>query len=134
MTIRVHVAVGIVVNLQGEILIAKRSADQHQGGLWEFPGGKVEEGETVEAALKREFLEEVNLELRSLESALQIHHDYRDKQVLLDVYLCKRFSGQARGLEGQPLKWVPVGELSNYAFPKANQAIIDWIVNDNSRQ
>lgn len=124
---QVHVAVGVVINDKHEVLIAKRHSHQHQGGLWEFPGGKVEPGETTFSALKREFKEEVNLDLIQSESLLVVEHDYGDKQVKLDTLVVKHFSGIAVGLEAQEVKWVKVNELTSYEFPKANEVILDAI-------
>ena len=123
----VHVAVGVIVDKAFNILIAKRAAESHQGGLWEFPGGKVDAGETVEVALSRELKEELAIELSQCEALLEIHHDYVDKSVLLDVWLVTDFKGEACGNEGQPVEWVPVENLRGYAFPAANEAIITAI-------
>ncbi len=120
----VHVAVGVVVNRDRKILIARRHETQHQGGLWEFPGGKVGAGESVQEALKRELLEEVNISIRESASLLKISHDYGDKQVLLDVCYVNVFSGTAVGREGQPVKWIEVDDLDRHEFPAANQAIL----------
>ena len=123
----VHVAVGVIKDAQNKILIAKRANDAHQGGLWEFPGGKVEPGESVLDALKREFKEEVNLDIHQAEPLMEIKHDYGDKVVLLDIYVSNDFSGTAIGVEGQTVKWVSVDQLSEYDFPEANQAIIQTL-------
>ena len=123
----VHVAVGVVVNSKRQVLIARRHASQHQGGLWEFPGGKVLAGEDVQQALKRELLEEVNIDVGESAALLQIHHDYGDKQVLLDVWCVSDFSGEAAGCEGQPVKWISVEELDSHDFPAANAEIIDQV-------
>ena len=125
----VHVAVGVVVNPAREILVARRHQDQHQGGLWEFPGGKVAPGESVQQALKRELKEEVNIVVRECASLLKIHHDYGDKQVLLDVWYVHVFAGDARGCEGQPVRWVSVPELETLEFPVANQGIVAAVRN-----
>ncbi|WP_373083932.1 8-oxo-dGTP diphosphatase MutT [Zhongshania sp.] len=126
---RVHVAVGVVFNPLGDILIARRANDAHQGGLWEFPGGKVEAGEGVCDALARELHEElgIHIELASCRSLIEINHDYGDKRVCLDVWLVSRFSGEAIGREGQPLRWVSPQALSDYVFPAANVAIVEAI-------
>ncbi len=124
----IHVAVGAVFSPQGEILIAKRPAHKFQGNLWEFPGGKVEIGETGEQALVRELQEEVNLTPKSFTSLIQIEHDYGEKAFLLDVYLVKEFSGEVQALEQQEVKWVSPERISYYPFPKANQAIIDKLL------
>jgi 8-oxo-dGTP diphosphatase len=125
----VHVAVGVLVNPAREILVARRHQDQHQGGLWEFPGGKVAPGESVQQALKRELKEEVNIVVRECASLLKIHHDYGDKQVLLDVWYVHLFAGDARGCEGQPVRWVSVPELETLEFPAANQGIVAAVRN-----
>jgi len=121
----VHVAVGVIRNSSGEILLGKRHADSHQGGLWEFPGGKVEAEESVQQALLRELREELGIEISPATPLLEVRHDYGDKQVLLDVWLVDGFSGVASGLEGQALRWVPVTALSEYAFPAANAPIVE---------
>ena len=119
-----HVAVGVVVNGAGQILITRRANDAHQGGLWEFPGGKVEATESVQRALARELHEELDIVVSCSEALLQVRHDYSDKSVLLDVWLVSAFTGEARGVEGQPLNWVARSELAGYEFPAANQPII----------
>lgn len=120
----VHVAVGVIVNHDGKILIAKRPQTVHQGGLWEFPGGKVEPGESVYQALVRELYEELAVTVEKIEPLIKIQHDYGDKSVLLDVYKVTHFSGDACGNEGQPIAWVAVEDLKQYPFPSANRAII----------
>lgn len=127
MSKQIHVAVGVIRDQQDRVLIAKRAAAQHQGGLWEFPGGKVESGESVLDALKREFKEEVALDIHDAKPLIQISHDYGDKSVLLDVYQSQLFSGSARGMEGQPVEWCPIDLLHEKAFPAANTPIIDAI-------
>jgi len=121
---RVHVAVAVIVNSDGHILIAKRPEHVHQGGLWEFPGGKVETGESLELALKRELKEELGIELQACEPLLEIHHDYPDKQVFLDVWSVTGFSGDAYGREQQPVLWIEPEQLFEYDFPEANQPIV----------
>ncbi|RKF20859.1 8-oxo-dGTP diphosphatase MutT [Alginatibacterium sediminis] len=121
----VRVAVGVILRAE-EVLVAKRHEDQHQGGLWEFPGGKIEPQESASKALARELLEEVNLEVISLaqEPWLSLSHDYGDKRVELIVFIVRDFKGEAKGLEGQPLRWLKVQELETSDFPKANAVII----------
>jgi 8-oxo-dGTP diphosphatase len=121
---RVHVAVGVIRNHDGRILVALRSADQHLGGLWEFPGGKVEAGESVEQALARELHEELGINVLANSALCCIQHDYSDKSVLLDVWIVTEFSGTAQGKEGQPLRWLFPHELEHTDFPQANRAII----------
>ncbi|SEQ37896.1 MULTISPECIES: Nudix family hydrolase [Pseudomonas] len=121
---RVHVAAAVIRNPQSEILIAKRSKEQHQGGLWEFPGGKVEPGEDVQVALARELSEELGIQVEACRPLIQVCHDYTDKSVLLDVWEVTSFAGEAKGLEGQPLAWVRPRDLPDYEFPEANIPIV----------
>ena len=126
----VHVAVGVIFNSkQDQILIAKRPKHLHQGGLWEFPGGKVGIGESVDQALTRELFEEVGITPIQAQPLMGVHHDYSDKQVFLDIWTVTQFTGNAQGAEGQQIKWVDLPELyrpeSQYKFPQANQAILD---------
>lgn len=123
----VHVAVGVIIGNDGTILIAKRPDKTHQGGLWEFPGGKVEEGESVFDALKRELYEELAIETLASEPLIKIRHDYGDKTVLLDVHKVTIFVGEAKGNEGQPIAWVAPKNLHRYEFPAANRPIITAI-------
>ena len=123
----IHVAVGVVVKDDGSILIAKRPAKAHQGGLWEFPGGKIETGETLFDALKRELFEELAINVLETEPLIKIRHDYGDKIVLLDVQKVIRFSGEPHGNEGQPIQWIDPVQLINYEFPAANVPIITAI-------
>jgi 8-oxo-dGTP diphosphatase len=128
MTKRVHVAVAVITNSDGYVLIAKRPDHAHQGGLWEFPGGKVEAGEHLEAALQRELREELGIELQSCQPLLEIHHDYPDKQVFLDVWTVTSFSGQAYGREQQAIRWVTLETLNEYDFPEANLPILQALL------
>ncbi len=122
---RIHVAVGVILNKDNQILLAKRPAHLHQGGKWEFPGGKVEANETTSEALIRELKEEVNLDINATEPLMTISHDYPDKQVLLDIHTVKSFSGEAKGLEGQLIEWAELTDIENYDFPEANKQIVD---------
>ncbi|TBV16198.1 Nudix family hydrolase [Stutzerimonas kirkiae] len=120
----IHVAAAVIRSADGRILIAKRPLDKHQGGLWEFPGGKVEAGESVEAALARELVEELGIRVTRARPLIQVRHAYPDKQVLLDVWEVSAFEGEAHGAEGQPLAWVQARDLPDYQFPAANLPII----------
>ena len=124
---QVHVAVGVILDDRDRVLISRRADDAHQGGLWEFPGGKVEAGESLREALARELLEELDILVDDSEPLLEISHDYSDKSVLLDVHVVRGFRGQPRGLENQPLAWVSASQLSDYQFPAANVPIVDAV-------
>ncbi|HDZ39559.1 MAG TPA: Nudix family hydrolase [Marinobacter sp.] len=121
----VHVAVGVIVR-EGRVLIARRPDHVHQGGLLEFPGGKVEPEETVQAALVREIAEETSLQipLKSLQPVICIRHDYGDKRVRLDVWRTDKARGEAHGREGQSIHWVSPNDLRDEDFPVANRGII----------
>ena len=96
-----HVAVGVIKDYEGNVLISLRHDSAHQGGLWEFPGGKVENGESVEQALKRELKEELDISVQKLDPLIKIKHQYTDLNVLLDVWTVRLFSGVPMGHEGQ---------------------------------
>lgn len=128
----IHVAVGVILRDQ-HILLALRSSKQHQGGKWEFPGGKVEAGETVQQALSRELQEEVAIQVSESSAFMQLQYAYPEKTVLLDIHLVTRFSGEPHGREGQPLRWASVAELSQLDFPDANQPIVERIKQHFSR-
>jgi len=124
----VHVAVGVILDSQDRVLITKRSEHAHQGGLWEFPGGKVEAGETVRAALARELAEELGIDIGSIKPLTKVSHDYTDKKVCLDVWIVRNYSGEPTGCEGQPLKWLQAKELKLYDFPQANTPIVNAVI------
>lgn len=122
----VHVAVGVILR-GAQVLLALRSSKQHQGGKWEFPGGKVEQGETVEQALQRELAEEVAIDVTASTAFMQLEYAYPEKTVLLDIYLVTGFDGEPEGREGQPLRWVGIAGLGDIEFPDANQPIVERI-------
>ncbi len=129
----VRVAAGIILqsspkNIQ-QVLIAKRPQDKHQGGLWEFPGGKVEPTESAEQALARELKEELNISIGEPVFFKQISFDYGDKLVCLDFFQIEQYQGEALGCEGQVIRWVALEQLANYTFPEANWPIVDLLLN-----
>ncbi|WP_096085325.1 8-oxo-dGTP diphosphatase MutT [Agaribacterium haliotis] len=126
----IAVVVGVIENRDGEILISRRQAQQHLAGLWEFPGGKVDSGESKEQALVRELKEELDLELEpgAADFLFDIEHDYAEKRVCLHIFHVRQFSGEAKSMEGQPLSWVSRSEIADYEFPEANKRIVEWLV------
>lgn len=118
------VAVGIIKSAAGEVLVAQRHASADQGGLWEFPGGKRELGESARAALDRELQEELGIHVQKAHSWLNYRHSYQRYTVIFDCWLIESFSGEPVGCEGQPLRWVGLGDLNNYEFPEGNKPII----------
>src|SRR5690554_6293328 len=121
---RIHVIAAVIRDDQNRILIAKRPDHVHQGGLWEFPGGKLEAGEPRFDGLVRELREELGISVTDARPLLDIRHDYPDKSVRLDVWLVSGFDGEAHGAEGQPVRWVAASELDEYEFPAANAPIV----------
>lgn len=128
----IHVAIGVIIDRNDRVLIAKRSADQHQGNKWEFPGGKIERDETATEALSRELNEELDITVGSAIYLFDITHEYpNSKTIKLSVYEVKNWSGIAVGREDQPLKWVEKHELQDYDFPAANTEIIKKLFINN---
>ena len=123
MSKQVHVAVGVIYR-DREFFLTKRAVNVHQGGKWEFPGGKVESGETVAQALARELKEEVAIDVLACQPLIVIEHDYGDKKVMLDVFLVDNFAGEPNALEGQEQAWFSLTDLTVLDFPEANKAIV----------
>ncbi|MBJ7551827.1 8-oxo-dGTP diphosphatase MutT [Marinomonas ostreistagni] len=119
----IRVAAGIIMR-DDQVFIALRSQDKHQGGCWEFPGGKVEMGEEPDTALARELAEECGIAVQESAPFKLIRHDYSDKSVELHFFLVTGFSGEPHGKEGQEVAWVPRQELGRYTFPEANVPIV----------
>jgi 8-oxo-dGTP diphosphatase len=119
-----HVAVAVIRDREGRVLLSRRHEHLHQGGLWEFPGGKLEPGEPLEQALRREIREELGLELLGHRPLIRVTHGYSDRRVVLDVHMVTEYQGEARGLEGQPLEWVPPENMGHYPMPAADRPII----------
>ncbi len=119
------VAAAAIANASGEILLARRPPTAHQGGLWEFPGGKVEPGESPNDALKRELAEELGIELVAHRPLIRLRHCYADRCVVLDVHRVTDYRGEPRGLEGQPLVWAAAEQLADYPMPAADRPIVN---------
>jgi len=120
----IHVAAGAVVDPEGRVLIAQRPPQAHQGGLWEFPGGKLERSETPEQALARELAEELGIKIAACRPLIRVEHDYADRRVLLDVYRVDAYEGMPVGREGQPLAWLEPWAMDPAQFPAADRPII----------
>ena len=118
-----HVAVGVIVQNE-RVLICWRDASLHQGNRYEFPGGKLEVGESPEQALKRELREELAIEVQHCVKAQQLYFNYPEKTVCLHIFKVTQFTGQPKGQQQQAVMWVPISELSNYRFPDANAPIL----------
>lgn len=122
---QVWVAVGVIYDPKQGYFICRRATHQHQGGKWEFPGGKVEQTETVQQALARELQEEIGINVKAAQPLLVIEHSYSDKAVKLDVWFVTEYTGTAQSLEGLENRWVQLDELEQFNFPEANRPIID---------
>jgi mutator protein MutT len=108
----------------GDVLVAKRDAAQHLGSAWEFPGGKIEDGEDPEAAALRELREETGLEATSAESLLVFVHDYPDRRLRFHAFLVREASGEVKIDGNRRWAWVTPGELGDLTMPDANRAIV----------
>lgn len=126
-----HVVVGAVFNGSNEVLLAFRPPTAPQGGLWEFPGGKIEAGESAQHALARELQEEIGISVISARPLIRIRHHYHENQgsktVLLDVWRVDAFAGKPFGREGQPVEWVAVKDLAQRHYPAANWPIVNAV-------
>lgn len=122
-----------LIDVEGRILLTQRPEGKSMAGLWEFPGGKVEPGETPEHALIRELQEELGID--TWESCLApltfASHSYEDFHLLMPLYACRKWNGFPQGREGQTLKWARVNELRDYPMPPADIPLIpilrDWL-------
>jgi len=127
------VAAVALVDADGHVLLARRPAHKEHGGLWEFPGGKVEMGETPEAALIRELREELGIDVpaRCLAPLTFASHAYERYHLLMPLYICRNWEGEPQPLEGQALAWVRASALRDYPMPPADEPIIpilqDWL-------
>jgi 8-oxo-dGTP diphosphatase len=122
-----QIGVAVIWNPSGQILIDKRKASGAMGGLWEFPGGKIEAGETVVECIVREIREELGIEIVVLEHLISIDYSYHTFQLTLIVHHCQHISGIPQPIESDEVRWVNVSELDNYKFPAANVEIIQAI-------
>lgn len=120
-----QIGVGVVWNEQHQILIDRRPQKGLLGGLWEFPGGKIEPHETPESCIRRELQEELAIEVEVGDRLITIDHAYTHFKVTLNVFHCRHLSGNPQPIECDEVRWVTVDELEQYPFPKANVRIIE---------
>lgn len=129
---RVRVAVGIVEDAQGRVLVGQRTVKDAYFEKWEFPGGKLEQGESAEQALVRELSEELGIDVQQMAPLTMIEHDYPDRHVQLNVFRVTKVSGEATGREGQALRWLRPDELYALDFLQGNTAIIDMLTSKSN--
>ncbi len=126
----VLVAACALIDADGRVLIAQRPQGKQLAGLWEFPGGKVEPGETPEECLIRELREEIGIETKvaCLAPLTFASHSYDDFHLLMPLYVCRRFEGIAMPMEGQKLKWVRPRQMRDYPMPPADAPLIPALI------
>lgn len=124
------IAVGIIIKNK-KILIARRPPGALLGGLWEFPGGKQEKGESLPETCIREAAEETGIHIRVKTKLMDMHHAYSHFKVHIHAYICSHVSGRARAKRCAQIKWIYPGELAQYAFPRANRKIIERLIRCN---
>ena len=125
----VLVAAAALIDVDGRVLIGKRPKGKQLEGLWEFPGGKVEEGETPEACLIRELNEELGIEVTQacLAPFAFTSHGYDSFHLLMPLYLCRRWNGVAQAREHEALAWVRPNKLTDYPMPPADAPLVAWL-------
>lgn len=123
------VAACALIDVDNRILLSKRPEGKALAGLWEFPGGKVEPGETPEETLVRELREELGIETKvpCLAPLTFASHTYDTFHLLMPLYVCRRYEGIPRGAEGQEIKWVRAGQLRDYPMPPADEPLIPFL-------
>ena len=119
----IEVAAGLVF-CEGKLLITQRPPGRHLAGLWEFPGGKCEAGETLPECLQRELLEELGIVVNVRERVMTTTQAYPEKTVKLDFFICQIVTGEVQGMEGQAFAWVKKEDLSRYLFPEADTQLL----------
>ncbi|GBK98422.1 8-oxo-dGTP diphosphatase MutT [Vibrio harveyi] len=130
---RIHIVAAIIFNQdKSQIFITKRPDDKHKGGFWEFPGGKVEQGESVEQAMIRELEEEIGITVTEQSLFEHLEYDYPEKSLKFDFMTVSKFDNQPYGREGQEGRWVDVAALLDYTFPEANVPILERVIKEFS--
>jgi|TARA_B110000977_G_scaffold23864_1_gene28872 8-oxo-dGTP diphosphatase len=123
--LKIYVVAAVIWAKNKKILITKRPDNKPQGGFWEFPGGKIERDETPTEGLFRELKEELAISVLEMRPFIKLEHEYPERSIILDVWMVEKFTGNARGNEGQTIAWVSIDQLNQYQFPEANRLIVD---------
>ncbi|MDC0609292.1 8-oxo-dGTP diphosphatase MutT [Vibrio sp.] len=128
---RTHIVAAIILNsAHDQAYITKRPEHVHKGGFWEFPGGKVEVGESSEQAMIRELQEEVGITVTQQRLFEHLEFDYSDKSLTFDFMLVTQFDGEPFGREGQEGRWISISQLDQYEFPEANIGIVKGVMKE----
>jgi mutator protein MutT len=125
------VVVAAIIRRENQILITRRFNDVHLPGFWEFPGGKVESGESLFAALEREILEELGMKIRVEDEYFTIQHEYPERTVRLHFFNCSIVGGKPQALGVADMRWLRPGELGQFQFPPADEELIKRLVGDS---
>ena len=125
----ISVAAGLIFR-NGKLLITQRPKGSHLAGLWEFPGGKCEHGETLLECLQREIFEELGVAVNVRTCVETLEHDYPGKTVRLSFFLCELAVGEPEGKEGQSITWISPGQLRNYSFPEADAKLLQKLLDN----
>ena len=126
------VVAAAILQRKGQILLTRRRLDAHQGGLWEFPGGKLEMGETLEQCLRRELKEEIDIEVCDVQAFSTVRHRYPEKEVELNVFTCSIHAGEPKPLECMEIAWVHRHELASYEFPEADRPVLRKLLQEQA--
>ncbi|MCD4717223.1 MAG: (deoxy)nucleoside triphosphate pyrophosphohydrolase [Desulfobacterales bacterium] len=121
-----HVTAALI-RKKGSFLIAKRPQGSHLEGYWEFPGGKQEQGESLEECLEREIREELGLRVKTDRALLTVDHDYGSKAISLHVFNCTCLAGEPKALEGQEIRWVAPGDFFKFFFPPPDMKVLEFL-------
>ena len=129
-----NIGVGILVSDEGLVLIAMRPNDAMLGGLWEFPGGKQKENESIQQTVSRELKEELGIEAKIIEPFMQLKHAYSHFKITLHAYICELVEGNPKPKTSQQVQWVSIEQLDQFPFPKANRRLTDKLMSEEFRQ
>lgn len=127
-SVPIVVVAAAILQQDEKILLTRRKLDVHQGGLWEFPGGKQEVGETLEQCLRRELKEEIDIEVGDLKIFSTFRHRYPEKEVELHFFSCSMYEGSPKPIECLEVAWVTKADLPFYDFPAADQPVLQEII------
>ena len=126
---KLNVVIGVITNNDQQVLLAQRTAKQHLAGLWEFPGGKIEGGETAQQALQRELMEELKIHIIQANHWFKHEYSYPEHDITFDIWRVTSFEGEPYGHENQLIAWYSIQHLPELNIPPANQRIIELLTN-----